>query len=504
MSLEQADPKREELGPWTDVYGIGATLYALLTGRPPFRAASQYAVVDQVLHTEPVAPRLLTPTVDRDIDTICMKCLEKSPQRRYQSARELADELRRFEEGKPIQARRISRLERSMRWCRRNRLAAAFIAVLGLVTLLLAVGGPIVAFRERDRAIRETQLRQDRDIARQDADENLGRQSLTAARTAMQRGRWDEARTALSTARDFYHDTVEVDVERIRVLQALGDVVESARESQRLLAQDPPDPWRATINLLHGDVLLLQNAPDEALEFIQRALDAEAGLDEAQRAYALALLASTPDAAIQRLREALHLDPFYYKARTQLVASLLMRGKRQEARDELVKALAMYPEDPNFAVFQAMLEAIEGNAADGMASVLSADEQFAANQKAAIYAAIEVCGRLAKLMDTWREGQDYEASQELLFNGLLRLRGNAEEAEEHDVHSRFQYVVVRLPPAFGRQNDDVRRVLQLSLLQDRAAIQRRYRTTPSPRISMICSAFFFLLFMRPGLRDKRP
>jgi WD40 repeat protein/tRNA A-37 threonylcarbamoyl transferase component Bud32 len=141
MAPEQARGRIKEIGPATDVYALGALLYELLTGRPPFRGETAWDTIRQVIAEEPLPPRRLRRGLPRDLETVCLKCLEKDARQRYPSALALADDLRRFLAGEPVQARPCPAGERLLKWAKRRPALAGLVAVSCLATLGFLVGG---------------------------------------------------------------------------------------------------------------------------------------------------------------------------------------------------------------------------------------------------------------------------------------------------------------------------------------------------------------------------
>ncbi len=140
MAPEQAWGQTHEIGPLTDLYALGAILYEMLVGRPPFQGASAIETIELVRTEEPVPPTRLQPKIPVDLETICLKCLQKDPAKRYSDANSLADDLERFLEDRPILARPVGTVERLTRWCRRNPKVARLTGmVAGLLVLVAAV-----------------------------------------------------------------------------------------------------------------------------------------------------------------------------------------------------------------------------------------------------------------------------------------------------------------------------------------------------------------------------
>ncbi len=187
MPPEQAGGKRGDVGPAADVYALGATLYALVTGRPPFQAATAMDTVLQVIGDEPVPPRRLNASVPLDLETICLKCLEKEQGKRYGSASDLAEDLRRYLDGVPIAARPVGRVERAWRWCNRNRAVAALMASVFLITVLGSVGvtvALIYALRAKNALVHQLGLTSVAEGKARDSERETAEQ-LVKTRTAL-------------------------------------------------------------------------------------------------------------------------------------------------------------------------------------------------------------------------------------------------------------------------------------------------------------------------------
>jgi eukaryotic-like serine/threonine-protein kinase len=200
MAPEQAAGRNRDIGPTTDVYALGAVLYELLTGRPPFRAATQVETLDQVRTQDPVPVRRLQPAVPRDVETICLKCLAKEPHKRYASALELAEDLRRFLHNEPIKGRPVPTWERGLKWVRRRPTAAALVVTSAVAVLSLLCGSLLyLGQRARDA---EERARTAQQLLSEHERQEAVRQLVRDGEAAVAAQDWQNARLLLLRAVD--------------------------------------------------------------------------------------------------------------------------------------------------------------------------------------------------------------------------------------------------------------------------------------------------------------
>ena len=249
MAPEQAAGHTKQLSTAADVYSLGAVLYELLTGRAPFRGPTLAEVMRQVMEVEPGRPRLLNPAVDRDLETICLKCLEKDPQRRYGSAEALAEDLERWLAGEPIVARSIGALERTIKWARR-RPAAAALAATSCVMLAALIGIVLVrgAYKDEQRQHLIVQTALEAEQQAREAEKTA--RGGEARQRAIAEAALEEARRA-----NYFRNIswAQRDWEANNVSQA-----------EQLLDECPQDlrawEWRYLKRLCHSDLLTLRHS----------------------------------------------------------------------------------------------------------------------------------------------------------------------------------------------------------------------------------------------------
>jgi serine/threonine-protein kinase len=248
-----------------DIYSLGAILYELLTGLPPFLGVTILDTLSMIRERDPISPRSLQPRIPRDLETICLKCLSKSPHARYRTGQELADDLGRFLAGTTIRARRPAVFERVARWSRRNPVVAALSACL-LLTGVVGFSGVVWQWRQAEHA------RNSESVARRDADERAREASealerLKLANSFLERGegylvarRWDDALAAFTRAIQLRPDHVQVWEARGEILYVhLGLWDLAAQDVRRAFELQPPRLperwwWNALLRLHEGDL----------------------------------------------------------------------------------------------------------------------------------------------------------------------------------------------------------------------------------------------------------
>jgi serine/threonine-protein kinase len=258
MAPEQARGQTHAIGPAVDVYALGAILYELLTGRPPFHGETPAATVLQVISEDPVSPTRLNARVPRDLETICLKCLHKDPQRRYPTAAALADDLQRFLRGEPIAARPAGLTERLGKWvCRRPGWAALLAASLLVATGLVGVSLSLVAQQAQQREAVEAELKEAAEL-RDSARWEGARAALDRAGERLRWGGPSDLDRRLGRARRDLDLVMQLNAIRLKRVtrgelafykaRANEDYAKAFREAGLTTVHDPPSRVAARIN----------------------------------------------------------------------------------------------------------------------------------------------------------------------------------------------------------------------------------------------------------------
>lgn len=391
MSPEQAAGDTKNVGPTADVYALGAILYECLTGRPPFEATSHLEVLNQVREATPVPPSRLRAKLPKDLETVCLKCLEKDPARRYATAGLLAEDLRRFRTDQPILARPPSVAYQLRKFVRRNKVlvggvAAVFVALTaGLIATSFALAR---ATTQRERAER----------AEKDLQARLAESYAQAAELALQRGAWQTAIENLDRALAAGHsDQNRLRLEKVRARCALHEVPEAMVDLRELAARSDLGDLQGPILLWQADIALARSVDEAGLAKVRQAR--ELGLSPADDAYAQALLAKTVPEAGDHLRRALEHDRFHHRAHAMLGLLLVAQGEAVEGRERVLLARRIFPDDPNFAILLGLLQARAGNLKAAYAEVDPVQDKLGPRQIAAVRAVLEMAHDLCRIGD---------------------------------------------------------------------------------------------------------